>query len=434
MALFDRRAFLETGLGSMALALGAGPLALSQAAAAGAGKAGVRPDTLFLTWQRDPTTTMTVQWIGKEGEVPDTAVSFAAQGKNDWRTVAARTTPYPMSDLKVFRTELTGLAPGTEYRFRIGRPPQLNGQPAPASGGLGDFIASQKSTLRFRTMPAKATNDFQFVSGGDCGVNEHAVANNRIAATQDPMFALIGGDLGYDNGRDMPTSLQFMRNYSQNMIDSQGRLIPMVVCIGNHEVNGGYSLDRNMAPFYFALHDGLYAEKSFATLDFGDYLSLVLLDSGHMAPIGGEQADWLDKALAARTDRAHLFAVNHVPAYPSVRLFPGTGGGNRKHWVPLFDKHNVDIVLEHHDHAFKRTHPLKDGLVDPNGILYLGDGSWGKIRAPEGPDKRPYLAAASQSHHLSLHRLEGEQRFHLAIREDGKIIDVCTSKKKARRA
>lgn len=426
MALFDRRAFLETGLGSMALALGAGPLTLSQATAAGGAKAGVRPDTLFLTWQRDPTTTMTVQWIGKEGEVPDTAVSFAAQGKNDWRTVAARTTPYPMSDLKVFRTELTGLAPGTEYRFRIGGPP-------PASVGLAAAIGAQASSLRFRTMPAKATNDFQFVSGGDCGVDQHAVANNKIAAKQDPMFALIGGDLGYDNGRDMPTSVQFMRNYSQNMIDSQGRLIPMVVCIGNHEVNGGYSLDRKMAPFYFALHDGLYAEKSFATLDFGDYLSLVLLDSGHIAPQGGEQADWLDKTLAARTDRAHLFAVNHVPAYPSVRPFD-SGKGNRKHWVPLFDKHNVDIVLEHHDHAFKRTHPLRNGIVDSNGVLYLGDGSWGKIRAPEGPDKRPYLAASSQSHHLSLHRLEGAQRFHMAIREDGKIIDVCMSTKKARRA
>jgi len=61
------------------------------------------------------------------------------------------------------------------------------------------------------------------------------------------------------------------------------------------------------------MHDGLYAERSFATLDFGDYLSLVLLDSGHVAPIGGEQADWLDSALGERAERPHVFAVNHVP-------------------------------------------------------------------------------------------------------------------------
>jgi Purple acid Phosphatase, N-terminal domain/Calcineurin-like phosphoesterase len=427
MARVDRRRFLETGLGGMALALGAGPLALSQASAAASnGKAAARPDTLFLTWQRDPTTTMTVQWIGKEGELTDSAVAFAQHGKNDWQTVAPRITPYPMSDLKVFRAELTGLTPGSEYRFRIG--PQSH-----TGGGLAAAIGGQASTLRFRTMPAKATNDFQFVSGGDCGVNEHAVKNNIIAARQDPMFALIGGDLGYDNGVSMDTSLQFMRNYSQNMIDAQGRLIPMVVCIGNHEVQGGSNPDRKKAPFYFALHDGLYAERSFATLDFGDYLSLVLLDSGHVAPFGGEQADWLDKALADRTDRPHLFAVNHVPAYPSARLYDYCGVGNRKHWVPLFEKHNVDVVLEHHDHTFKRSFPLKDGLKDPRGILYLGDGSWGKLRALQPPEKRPYLAAASEAYHLSLHRLEGEQRFHMAIREDGKIIDVCTSAKKARK-
>ena len=82
------------------------------------------------------------------------------------------------------------------------------------------------------------------------------------------------------------------------MIDPKGRLIPMVVCIGNHEVDGGYGKPREAAPFFFALLDGLYPERSYATLDFGDYLSLVLLDTGHVAPIDGEQTSWLDRALA----------------------------------------------------------------------------------------------------------------------------------------
>src|SRR5262249_6155434 len=154
------------------------------------------------------------------------------------------------------------------------------------------------------------------------------------------------------------------------------------------------------APFFFALHDGLYAERSYATLDFGDYLSLVLLDTGHNSPIAGEQTDWLDKVLTPRRDHPHVIAVNHVPAYPSFRAAAATasdkdpaGEGNRQHWVPLFEKHNVDLVLEHRDHTFKRTHPLKNGHADPNGIVYLGDGSWGKLRAPKKPEDRPYLAA-----------------------------------------
>lgn len=369
-------------------------------------------DTLFLTWQRDPTTTVTIQWIGPD--VPaDTTIRYSTPTGDKWRYAKPEPRLFPMTDWKVFRTELSGLTPGTEYLFKVGPSSRL---------------------FRFRTMPAKATDTFQFVSGGDSGVNAHALANNMVAAKQDPHFALLGGDVAYDNGRSPKTVVAFTQNYSRTMVDTKGRLIPLVAGIGNHEVNGSYGKTRKDAPHFFALFDGLYPETSYATLDFGDYLSLVMLDSGHVAPIGGDQADWLDGVLAARVERPHLFAVSHVPAYPSSRnpeasksgAF-GTGEANRLHWCPLFEKYNVDAVLEHHDHTFKRTHPLKDGRPDRYGVLYLGDGSWGQIRSPVPPEKRPYLAAASRSYHLSLHRLQGEQRFHIALEESGKIADVCVT-------
>jgi hypothetical protein len=221
------------------------------------------------------------------------------------------------------------------------------------------------------------------------------------------------------------------------MVDSQGRLIPMVVCIGNHDVRDGYSCQRKDGPYYFALHGGLYSDRTFATLDFGDYLSLVLLDTGHVSPIAGEQTDWLERILRSRVDRPHLIVVNHVPAYPSYRSTGdesengGTGQANRKHWVPLFEKHNVSIVLEHHDHTFKRTRPLLGGHVDKRGIIYLGDGSWGKQRVPQTPEQRDYLAVTDRQYHLTLHRLEGDQAFHMALSEYGKVMDVCTSAKRA---
>jgi 3',5'-cyclic AMP phosphodiesterase CpdA len=247
------------------------------------------------------------------------------------------------------------------------------------------------------------------------------------------MFAVVGGDLGYDNGRSVEISLAFLRNYSKHMIGRDGRLIPMIACLGNHEVDGGFDQPRAKAPFFYALFDGLFPETGFATLDFGDYLSLVLLDTGHTSPIGGAQADWLEKTLRARADHPNVIAVNHVPAYPSFRNMEGekgkegTGEGNRKHWVPLFEKYRVPVVLEHHDHTFKRTKPLLDGLEDANGVLYLGDGSWGMLRTPKRPEQRPYLAAVSKDYHLSLHRLQGAERFHLALDEFGRVMDVCRS-------
>jgi hypothetical protein len=227
------------------------------------------------------------------------------------------------------------------------------------------------------------------------------------------------------------------------MVDPKGRTIPMVTCLGNHEVRGGYKGRRVDATYYFPLFDGLYPETSYGALDFGDYLSLVLLDTGHVSPIGGAQAVWLESALREREDRPHLIVANHVPAYPSFRnpapapavngvlgalgikeKVGGTGDDNRKYWCPLFERYRVDAVLEHHDHTFKRTHPLVGGLRDKYGVPYLGDGSWGQLRPPATPEKRPYLAATSQSYHMTVHKLEGEQRYHVAVEETGRVADV----------
>lgn len=374
-----------------------------------------QPTTLFLTWFRDPTTTMVVQWVGVRGETPDTTVYYGETDGDSWEKQPAVTKPYhPDTDYKVFRAELTGLTPDTEYEFKIGK--------------------SLSPTYKFRTMPAKATDTVSFVSGGDAGVNPHAIANNIQASRQDPAFAVIGGDLAYDNGNSVALHLDFLRNYSRTMVGKNGRLIPLIGGIGNHEVAGGYGQKRTKAPMFYALFDGLYPhEGAYGTLDFGDYLSLVMLDTGHTAAVGGEQADWLDHVLKEREDHPNLMAVNHVPAYPSFRAMtstkPGAGTGeeSRQYWVPLFEQHRVPVVLEHHDHTFKRTKPLINGLAHENGVLYLGDGSWGRIRAPQRPEKLSHLAVAKEDYHLTLHRVQGEDRYHLALDENGRVMDVSHS-------
>lgn len=380
----------------------------------------IGPDTLFLTWQRDPTTTMTIQWVAAESAALPT-IDFATVETPVWQRSQTMTKVYPNTDLKVYRCELTGLKPGTEYQFQIDH---------------------AEPTYRFRTMPARATDTIQFVSGGDAGVDEHAVNTNRLAAKQEPYFALIAGDLAYDNGKAPETFTKYLRNYRANMVDPKGRLIPMLAAIGNHEVNGGYKGTREKSPQYLSVFDGFYTEKTFGVLDIGDYLSLVLLDTDHIAPIEGEQTNWLAGTLKDRQDRPHLIVANHVPAYPSYRApntedgKNGTGAQQRKHWCPLFERYNVDVVLEHHDHTFKRTHPLINGLKDQNGVIYLGDGSWGKLRIPKEPEKRPYLATVSPAYHMTVHRLEGEQRFHVALEESGRVADVCmtASKRPAKRS
>jgi hypothetical protein len=169
-------------------------------------------------------------------------------------------------------------------------------------------------------------------------------------------------------------------------------VIPVVAAIGNHVVWGGY-LDRHpgyvqtviwrqrIAQVFYQVFP-FTGQPGYAALDFADYLSLVFLDTDHTNPIDGQQKDWLKHTLAARNDGRHLFPVYHVTAYPSLRAYGDkTQTRVREHWVPLFEAHNVKVAFEHHDHLYKRTEPIRNGKVDPSGVVYIGDGSFGLVRS-----------------------------------------------------
>lgn len=77
----------------------------------------------------------------------------------------------------------------------------------------------------------------------------------------------------------------------------------------------------------------------------------------------------------------HVFPVYHVPAFPSVRSFSNqTSAAIRRNWVPLFERFGIKVAFEHHDHAYKRTVPIREEAIDPErGIVYFGDGAWGAV-------------------------------------------------------
>lgn len=418
MSAFNRRLFLQSG--SLLLAGGASGLLdhtgrLLAANPEFSGRPQFKPRALFLTWNDDPTTTMTVQWLGQnEKDGKDRGLWHRRSKTQVWQEQPHTARRFPNTDLWLFRAQLTGLTPDAVYRFRVG-------------------LDSEQWS--FRTMPARATQVIQFVSGGDSGTGTPAQQSNVLAAKQQPRFVVLGGDLAYENGKHAETFLKFIDNYSRDLRYDGNFLVPLVACMGNHEVlDSAYGKTRKEAPFFYALFDGLFPDTGYATLDFGDYMSLVLLDTGHTAAIAGDQTNWLEKTLRDREEIPNLFVFNHVPSYPCVRRFEdeGISAEMRRHWGPLFERYNVDAVFEHHDHAFKRTHRMRSGLVDNRGVLYLGDGSWGRIRVPASPEDRPYLAASASTYHMSVHRIEGPDRFHLALSSEGRVVDACHTRKLAR--
>ena len=117
MFAHSRRAFLGASLAGL---VSGRLLAEDKPPKEGADEDAFQPSTLFLTWQRDPTTTMTVQWIGPAEGANAPAISYSRHSQNDWRLVETRALPFPTTNRSVFGAELTGLSSGTEYEFRIG--------------------------------------------------------------------------------------------------------------------------------------------------------------------------------------------------------------------------------------------------------------------------------------------------------------------------
>ena len=383
------------------------------------------PVALYLTWQQDPTTTMTIHWVS-EGDEDESWVDYRRWDEDDaagrsWESATGSSEPMArFSGFPVHTVELTGLEPATTYQFRVPDGPK---------------------TFKFRTLPADADEPIRFAAGGDTMHRQIWMERvNRVAMKYDPEFMVWGGDLAYADGRENRRGLHRWFDWfdaiKRTMITEEGRVVPIVVTMGNHEMRGGYYFRhddfeqtdewrREVAPYFYTLFSSMPGQPGYNVLDFGEYLSLVLLDSDHTNPVEGEQTDWLDEILAEREDVPHVFPVYHVPAYPGVRDYDGdVSKGIREHWVPLFEQYGVRVAFENHDHAYKRTNPIRDGEVAEDGIVYIGDGAWGtSARSVHDEDETWYLERSESVRHFILTTIQGDDASFRMIDEFGEKID-----------
>ena len=354
--------------------------------------ASAAPRHVYLTWQGDTSTTITVNYQTMEGSDSssvyyDTEPRHGEVAKYRHRVTGSRHQIPGLADQRwVHWVELKNLQPGQTYYFTAG---------APTNG----FTAERE----FRTIPIDH-RPICFVNGGDMGTGPELDVLMHVAAKKEPQFAVIGGDLAYAN--DAMTNFflwdSWLDKWETNMVTPKGLTIPMVLAIGNHEVRGGYNRTPADANFYF----GYFAQdsqRSYYSRRFGKDLALLLLDSGHVATHAGDQAFWLESELESLKKVPHRMAFYHVPMYPSVRNYSGVlSDEGRKNWLEVFDKHHLTAAFEHHDHAFKRTHLLRGEKVDPAGTLFLGDGCFGKPPRVVQQEKGWYHAKVGSLQHFWL--------------------------------
>jgi hypothetical protein len=363
--------------------------------------------SVLLTWNEDPTSSMVVQWITK-ADHKTCSFHYQLEDETDWKPEATASVTFPSSsEYALHKVSLSGLQAGSIYRFQI----------------------DNSLEHLFATMPSTIDAPISFVVGGDINLSNPKFfeETNRQIAWHNPSFAVIGGDLAaltfqkQHLKEDIQNMLLWCSIWYHTMRSENDLLIPVVATLGNHDVDGGYGQLPEKAPFFYLI----FGSDGYKTLRFGNYLSIYLLDSGHTHPVEGVQTAWLAQELEKDWAYDHRFAIYHVPAYPSVKPFRSKRSELiRRYWVPIFDTYKLHIAFENHDHAYKRTFPLRDGKQVEHGVVYIGDGSWGvKPRIPKNADKSSYLAKTMSARQFCKVQLTPLSREVWAIASDGTIID-----------
>jgi acid phosphatase type 7 len=372
------------------------------------------PSVLYLTWMHDPTTTMTIQWHTTDADGAS-QVAYRKKGEAEWQLKKGIYTLLPKTNLSIHTVELDGLKPGEEYQFRL---------------------IGKKGVHRFRTLASDLSKPVRFVVGGDAYFYLSVLRKmNEQIASKDPDFVVVGGDIAYTNGRravfkgkgwEIKRWRTFLKEWKKQMVTSDGRMIPIVPVLGNHDVKASTLTSMSHHFLFYELFAMPEKGTPYRVLDAGNYLSLFLLDSGHTFHIEGQQTQWLKQVLCERENVLYKMAAYHVAAYPSVYPYGSHSSKKiRSEWNPLFERYHLNIAFEHHNHAYKRTFPLKGSKVDPDGVIYMGDGSWGVT--PRKPKRLWYLASIAQANAVCVVTLDSQRAVVEALDIHGDILDSVST-------
>lgn len=370
------------------------------------------PSTLYLTYLHDPTSSITIQW--HTDELADSSLFYRAEGEDDnaWKEASGSYQQPTNHPLCIHTVELNHLLPDTAYLFRF---------------------SPQSPAHLFRTLPKTLSRPVQFVVGGDAYYYFQLFHKMNVAISKkEPDFVVLGGDIAYTLGRstffrgkdwEVRRWQTFFKEWSDQMIASDGRIIPILPVVGNHDINKKAKAENreNLLFTFFAFPPN---HITYRCLTFGDYLDLLLLDTNHYASITGSQKNWLRSSLKASSAR-YKFAAYHVAAYPGYYSFSSPVAEKiRTHWVPLFEEFQLSGAFEHHNHVYKRTYPLKEGKIDPSGIIYFGDGSWGTPpRTPRPPSQTPFIEKRASINAVWLVSLSSEGCKFLSFDNNGQTIE-----------
>ena len=350
-------------------------------------------DKYRLSWTDDPATTATLGWcqvsgdaVGiKYGKDPSLADGAAV---NDVTALTYDNTLHPEgAPLVSYFVTLTGLAPDTAYYFSV-----IDSE-------------GESEIMWFKTAP-NSPKQLTFIAGGDSRTHrEPRQWGNRLVAKLRPLFVAFGGDYHDDCTND--EMREWLDDWQLTM-SSDNRIYPIIPAHGNHE--------NDMTDFVALIFDMPNPDAYCASSVGGSMMRLYSLNTELEPGVGygaftdqtdekwNDQAAWLAADMAANPDFTWKVGQFHRPMRPHTAEKP-EGLGRIEAWAQTMYDNGMDLIVDCDSHMVKYTYPVApsedagsfESFVrdDADGIMFIGEGSWGAPHRPVDDDKPWTLSSAS---------------------------------------
>lgn len=377
------------------------------------------PDHVILTLTNDPATTMTVSWRAATSVTAGLVEYAAGSTLTAAHSVPAQGSVFTtdLGPSRLYTTTLTGLAPHTQYTYRVG-----DGQhwSATHSFSTADPAARRLSFLVFGDSQSSATGSAPYGAW-------RATLHNAYRANPDARFMVSVGDL-VDIGQSGAHWNAWLAAGS-GVIDR----LPVFATVGNHET---FSPSHDPRPSYWNAQlrmpqNGPNRLRNQAySYDYGP-VHLVVLDSqGREQEKFGDLLDWQRTWLEADLAASHAtwkIAFFHKAPY-SVKA-KRTSPEVKAAFCPTLERHHVDLVFNGHDHGLGRTYPMRDGkaLRKPSqGTVYYVAGRSGSKTYDDLERKSwtPFFYDPQDQPNYLVVEVEATRLTVRAMKQDGSLIDT----------
>ncbi len=311
-------------------------------------------------------TSMTIAWNDTTGGSSDVEYGLAGGALNTKAKGASFKGKGTIGT--IHEATLQGLKADTKYAYRV--------------GGAGAW----SKTYDFRTAPADGCTPITFIAGGDHRSDDNAGPNPKWKTiiedmkAHKPRFILESGDL-VRSGKDEKQWIAHME-----MAEALLPWFPMMPAIGNHDSDSAKGDNAYYNQIFALPVNDISKTEDYWSFTYGNVLVMALSTQTFGDDGFKNQAKWLDATLTKYKDKTWKFAFYHHPSYTSYADLkitdlnhPPNEKGQNKAFVPMFDKHGVDIVFAGHNHFYERFKPKKGGktVAAGQGTVYITSGGTG---------------------------------------------------------